>query len=519
MASIELHPARRTVTRALAGRRLGVLLTGLLAVGSAAQAAPAQSLDEAKAALDSRETRDRRKAVQQLGKLATPDAYALIVSSALEDREPMVADEAQLVLGAGDGAALELLFGRKVLGHREPLVRLRAGQALGVIDAAAAADQWLEALKDPDQRAKRAFLESLELQVAAGRVTGDTAALAKVVQRIVRRGDDEPVRGAALVALARLAPALASEDVGTAVRGKSPLLRSAALAARLCGAPEERLAAATEALQDPHTQLRVGAVEALLEVGTKPAIEALVAHFGREARTVVLDRMVSGLRRVSGLKHGANARVWQAWADSLADDWRVAANVDGSAARPAQVDTPRTTSFIGHEVRSDRVTFVIDMSGSMWSAVGDTTRKARVERELEAALRGLPATARFGVAAYTEGAVRFERGLVDATPKNVDRAVEWFRRLTVRGKGDAWGALVQTLEEDPEADTLILLTDGAPSGGERWNVALMAQLLQRENRLRHVTLDVVLFEARKNLVKEWRGIAEASGGRATEVDL
>lgn len=481
-----------------------------------------QSLGEAAQQLEARDARERRKAAQALGDLGSLQAFALLLSRGLEDKEPMVADEAQLQLGRvarEDTAAL--VFGRHVLGHRDALLRLRAAEALGRMRVTLDARLWLQALKENDPRAARAFVESLELHAREQRIAGDTDGLVKSVLRTARRDKDLGVRAAALLALAHLAPVPARELAEEQRDAKDPALRAAAFGAWLALDPSGAVTHASAVLDDEDTGLRAWAVRTLVEVGDRTAVRELIGRLEREPRARVQDALVAGLRALSGLKHGADVRPWRAWADELPDDFTPPERAAKGQSEPGarDDDEQRTTTFVGHAVRSDRVTFVIDMSGSMWKeADGGVTRKARVEAELRKALEALPATARFNVLPYADLPMPWEKGLVDATPKNVARALEAFERSTLRGKGDAYGALVRALE-DPEVDTLVLLTDGAPSGGERWNVELMGHLFARENRLRNVAVDVVLFEARRALVGYWSALSEASGGRVTEVEF
>ncbi|MBK7876809.1 MAG: HEAT repeat domain-containing protein [Planctomycetes bacterium] len=72
-------------------------------------------LDALEKKLKDPKEKERRAAVQELAKLATPAAWELVLD-ALKDASPMVADEAQLQLGKIDDAkTVELCFGKKGL--------------------------------------------------------------------------------------------------------------------------------------------------------------------------------------------------------------------------------------------------------------------------------------------------------------------------------------------------------------------------------------------------------------------
>ena len=506
------------MTRPGAAALVAALVLGL---GAVETVQGAQSLAEAARQLEARDARDRRKAAQDLGKIGSLQAFALLMTKGLEDRDPMVADEAQLQLaGVSAESVAALAFGRHVLGHRDTLVRLRIAEALGRMSAPIDAAHWSEALKDGDPRAARAFIESLELQAAAGRVTGKQQPLAKALARCARRDPDVWTRGAAFLALVRLDPGEARERADELGAAKEPALRAASFEAWMVLDPRAALTHAAAVLDDVHPPLRARAVQALVDDGSRAAVWELIGRLEREDRLRVRTSIVEGLRGLSGLRHGFDVRPWREWAESLPDDLAPPGASERAPAGTSATNDEgaRTATLLGHAVRSDRVTFLIDMSGSMWTEHAGTTRKQRVEIELRKALEALPRTARFNVVPYADQPAPFEKALVEASPANVARALTSFERSTLRGKGDVWGALVLALA-DPEVDTVVILSDGAPSGGERWNVELMCHLLARENRLRNVAVDAVLFGASKPLVQRWRELTAQRGGRVTVVDL
>ena len=63
---------------------------------------------------------------------------------------------------------------------------------------------------------------------------------------------------------------------------------------------------------------------------------------------------------------------------------------------------------------------------------------------------------------------------------------------------------------------MVILTDGAPSGGDRWNIELMGRLLGDEKRLRHVDLQMVLFGSSKGLKRRWIEVLDGLGGSGPE---
>jgi hypothetical protein len=159
------------------------------------------------------------------------------------------------------------------------------------------------------------------------------------------------------------------------------------------------------------------------------------------------------------------------------------------------------------------------MSGSMWDESGDgRTRKQAVDVEVRRLLESLSPETWFNVIPYSGVPEPWEDELVRASPRNVKKAIETFEGNKLRGKGNFWDAFWRALE-DPRVDTVMVLTDGAPTGGDRWNLSLMKTLLPQRNRYRKVVLDAILFDSSGFLESQWREMCTATGGRCITIDL
>jgi hypothetical protein len=269
------------------------------------------------------------------------------------------------------------------------------------------------------------------------------------------------------------------------------------------------LAFAQASLAIPDTAVATVAVEQVAALGTANAARALAAALDQQLLLRVRWTIVDELRAISGQKHRLDARAWKAWADGLAPDWTPAKSaVDSSDQEPA------TVTFAGLPIRSDRIAFLIDLSGSMWkNDEGGKTRKEIVDAELARALGGLDARAQFNVIPFTDAPIPWQPKLAPATPENVKRALAFFTGRRDQGKGNYWDAMELALA-DPEVDTIVVLGDGAPSGGRRWNLELMKSLFAERNRYRKVAVDAALVGASGFLERQWTELCEASHGRA-----
>ncbi len=513
------------------GACTGVLAAALTGAASLPPiGGPMQSVEDLSDKLNSDNARTRREAVTDLAEIDSEAAWEAIIDQALGDQEAQVADEAQLQLGAATAseALFEALGSKKALRARSVLVRERSVEALGRIDGAVPIGLFAGALKDKEASVRAAAAYALEQRAERGESaldltdSKDVAAVRKALSKSASSDRDDRARANAIVGLA----AFSRVDEGSIklaekaiVRGdKSSLLRAASL---LASAETNTLEDLKTGLLDEDHGVAMVAIRLLERRGNSASVQALSAALpgdgieGTVERPAVTAEIVSSLREASGLSYGVVRDRWIRWAEGLDDGWkREAATQGGKSGKEADAGS---TTFYGLRLDSDRLVFMVDMSGSMWDKNGATSRKAQVEVELAKALRSLPETAMFNVIPYANDPGPWEKELVPATKRNVEKAVQWFERNTQRGRGDLWRALVPALR-DPSIDTVVILSDGAPSGGDRWNLSLWRWLLQDENRLRGTVVHIVMFDGSSFLKKAWKDVVGDWGGAQQLID-
>jgi len=467
-----------------------------------------QGFDELAQKFVDKDARARRDAVIGLARLDTPQAWDKVLSG-LRDPKPEVADEAQLQLaGLAGPTELALLYGKDALASKDEFVRLRAAEVLGRLSETPDATLVLKALADKDASVRRTLCWSIERLASAGQWSASTPTLGE----LARKDKDGGVRGAALVASALLRGETAESLAALAGDGDAELRAAVVLAARALDV-DAGYARASAAVKDGALGVRLVAAESLAAGRDARGARALVELLESEKELRGRWHAVELLRQLSGLQHRIDPRPWKVWAAALAD---------GPLPEPRKTeraDEERSVSFAGLPIRSERVCFLIDLSGSIWQKRADgRTRKELVDEELRKALEALPESTRFNVIPYTATAVPWQKSLVPAERKNVAKALEWFVGRKDTGTGDLWGALQLALA-DPAVDTLVVLSDGAPSGGRRWNLGLMKQLFAEQNRFRRVELDAVLADASGWLAREWDEMCAATGGRTLQIQL
>lgn len=456
----------------------------------------------------------RRRAVKKLAALGTDEGWELVLES-LADRDGQVADTAQVALGEiSDPQIVDGLFGRAGLAHKDLLVRERVAEALGRLAMPVDGRALARALDVRAPGVSRMLLWSIERLARAERLAGDPAELAEAIDGELRNNRADEVRAAALATLAVLDAPRAERLARFHRRDASPAVRAAALEAAIELELADRFGWIEAALADAAPSVRAAAVRAVALAPSRPALEILARLVVEEPRTSLRARVLEVLRAATGYHHGPNPNAWRATLASIPADW------DGTplvAPKPAAGGATTLAELARLDPCSDRLAILIDFSGSLWNERGEgVTRKQLLDPEFKELVAALPRDARFNVVPYTGVPHPFQERLVAAEPRRVLEVQTAYERWSMRGQGDAFGA-IQTALADPDVDRILLLTDGAPTGGARWDLPLMVELLLEQNRFRHVVFDVVLIDAPKGTARRWERLTASTGGRLLSV--
>jgi hypothetical protein len=207
-------------------------------------------------------------------------------------------------------------------------------------------------------------------------------------------------------------------------------------------------------------------------------IEALAA-WERRTRTGAGSRrieaeLVGELQRLSGRGMGAEPESWTAW-------WQAVRS--GHIALPAEIAAAggqtSSATFFGLHAVTDRVLFVVDRSGSMRTAFG-TGGRTRHEEAIDQLLRFLKQSGedtRFSVAVFGSEGKAWRTRLATATDGNLALVRRWLERNEPDGETLLFEGLRAGLGLDSrgrlalercEADTVIVLCDGATTEGPGW---------------------------------------------------
>jgi hypothetical protein len=437
------------------------------------------------------------------------------VIDALADPSPQVADEAEIQIAKMKGPELVAeLCGKRGLASREPWVAAHAAGALGSLSGAMVPAALLApALESKSADVKRLLCASIQ-QLAESSQLSDGAKLRGPLSSTALH-DDPEVRAAAMLAVWKIAGDEGLPAQPASEHDPAPVqCARLQIAAQVNDEKSKKIIASSA--QSADRSVREQVVDILAAKPDAEGLKTLVDMLEREKNSRLRDHMDAELERLSGISGGGKPAFWREWVDHLGPDWKPATH--DAKPREAKGDT-YVAALAGMPIVSDRIAILVDFSGSTWQKRPDgKTRKDQLDVELEKTLKALPPDTMFNVIPYTDVPIPWEKTLQPATGANVAKALKFFTGCKASGKGNFWDA-AQLALESPDVDTILVLTDGAPTGGHRWNVDLMHELYVERNRFRHVALDAVIVDAKKGMQERWRKFCEATGGRMLAVDL
>lgn len=304
-------------------------------------------------------------------------------------------------------------------------------------------------------------------------------------------------------------------------RGEDPLRAPLAVEELASRARPEDRALFLELLESPQWGTRLASMKVLAGYGDVallgPIIERMQSESGR-----LRNEFGEALFGLTAQLFGSRAAAWEAWyADKgegfvLPSDDEIAAARVLAAEREAR-ERSAVARFFGIPVHSERVIFIIDVSGSMMASLRGRyvgrpgeVRLVRAKYELSAAIRDLASTAQFNILAFSSGVSQWADRSVGAEEAPArEEALAWVSRLGAIGGTNLYGAMIAAMD-DPYVDTIVLLSDGEPTVGKLQDPGAIRADIARRNQGRGIIIHTVSLGARLRTL-EW--LAEDSGGR------
>jgi HEAT repeat protein len=481
----------------MSARILTIVLFAFTAAGGPAVRLHAEPLlaVQQKAFAD-RDPNERVKAVRVAGEALSPDALRLLLVS-LGDPHPRVRREAVKALsGAADPVAIEAIGRAATKGATED-VRAGAAETLGRIKSSSSSEPLKAALKDPSPKVRACALSALQSMA-------DPSTAGLVVERLK---DSAPlVRAAAAEALAAVDPAQAARLLPPCLADRDYEVRIAAVESLPRIAPEEAASTLKRALADPAWQVRVAGVETAERLRKAELIPLLIERLSAEKGRLRGD-LLRTLHRLTGREIGLDPAGWTIWWESHGKDFQCPeAAKDGTPAHALMTTVVGT--FCSIPLYSRRVAFVLDLSGSMRDTTDGKEEGPRkvevVKAELYKAIRAFTPETSFNIILLGSDAEgRFDAKkrcwmprLAPATPEARERACAFSAAQAARGYTNIYDAVMLAFQ-DPDVDTVILLSDGGATRGAFVARQEILDEVLEANRFRKIAVHTVQSGAKR----------------------
>ena len=258
--------------------------------------------------------------------------------------------------------------------------------------------------------------------------------------------------------------------------------------------------------------VRWAAYDALTYVRDRETVTRLIPRLKVE-KSRSLREVNAALYYLTGVNYGHSYSRWNEW-------WsRVGADFPLPKRPQTEIDTKVKESdyagnFYGLEIISKRVCFLIDISGSMGTKSGKSTRIELAKKQLRQAIRGLNKTTKFNVIAFNQGLIPLAPKLIPAKKAEKAAAIRWVGNLTAVGGTNIYDSLIQALG-DQEVDAIYLLSDGAPSAGKITDTGEILTDIRRRNLFDQVSIHVVDISAGRSLRRFLKQLAKGNFGDYT----
>lgn len=286
-------------------------------------------------------------------------------------------------------------------------------------------------------------------------------------------------------------------------------------------------------LEDERWQARAAAIKGLSYYKDPRVMEALIA--AAKAEEGVLQRkFFAAMARIVQERVPGTVEAWISfWRDNREDYIkRWAKRPKGQPIESDPPDIPidtslGSTSFYGIQTNSKHIIFVVDISGSMGEGGGkneqDEFRIDVARRELKKAIQSLSATdedargaASFNIVVYATDVTVYKPGkMIVATKSAKEKANKWIdenvraQKTIATQMTNIYDAVEQAFniisdKKDAKnlkkgADTLFLMTDGAPNRGKFFvHEEILLRELKRLNETRKITVHTIGVGANHN---------------------
>ena len=291
---------------------------------------------------------------------------------------------------------------------------------------------------------------------------------------------------------------------------------------------ERGLDAMRKLLRDEASIVRETAVIAAGKARMEPLFDEMILLM-REGNLRAKKASFEAMAATTGQDFGYAPDLWANWWQQ-----KKKGNV-GAAGELKDRERISVATYYDFKIFSDRVLFIVDVSGSMeWPQTreGEPNRIAVAKHELVKVIKALDEKTFFNLATFAGHVSTWNKdGEVPATEANRKAALAWIEgALLPRGATNTYGALTEGLERNPLVDTIYFLSDGIPSTGKYEVPEEILIKLRYANRFRRVIIHTIAlaigrpaiekaekYEDPEEMAAFMRLIAEWNGGTCVDI--
>ena len=269
--------------------------------------------------------------------------------------------------------------------------------------------------------------------------------------------------------------------------------------------------------------VRLAALQGLETVRTREIVGTLIARMQVEQGRMQIE-FSEALWRLTGQPFHTQALAWKGWWEQNSKGFEPISTAE-LAKRQADEDARRLkqvykASFFGIRIKSKRVIFILDVSGSMnletrglYTGKNGEPRITVAKRELAHCIDALEAESLFNMVVFSGGVDKWlPEGIADSKGTTREEAKAYIEKLAADGGTNLYGAL-QSAFEDQDVDTIFVLSDGEPSVGEVIDPGTIREHVREWNEHRAIVINSIAVGGTFEIL---RWLAEDTGGSHVE---
>ncbi len=362
------------------------------------------------------------------------------------------------------------------------------------------------------------------VRVAAARVLAerkDTEAV-KALQKMIdkTKGVDSVAAAIAAMGVLRAGDPEWEEELVAYASHEESSIRNAALTQLGAEGRTAHFDLLAQALGHADWSTRYAALLGLERLREPAAVPLLIERLSEEQGRMAHE-FADALFRLTGQPFRTAAGNWKAWWEQEGEGFEPI-DEDELAKRRVEEEDRRlkqitNVKFFGIRIISHRVIFIVDVSGSMNETMrarvagenANTTRLTVAQRQLATCIESLERGALFNIITFSSDVSSWlDTGIGGSTEKTREEAKEWVGRLGAMGATNLYDS-VRFAFEDPDVDTIFILSDGEPTAGDQTDPHVIREHVAEWNENRGIVINTVACGGNLQVL-QW--LAEDSGG-------